>query len=115
MSHKLLVRINVVGTAVLLLASFAFGQAHHKRGSGITAARATQIALHRYKGKVIGKVALENEDGKMQYSVNIRSGHTLREVMVDSHTGKVASVEVTTAQEEAREAASEKRRAKRRK
>jgi len=76
----------------------------------IGAKAASRAALKRYPGKVVGRVALENEDGKWQYSVNIRSGHTLREVMVDSISGKIASVEVTTPSEEAREAAAEKTR-----
>lgn len=75
----------------------------------ITAAQATKAALAKYHGKVVGKVALENEDGKWQYAVNVRSGKTLREVMVDANTGKIASVEVTTPGEEAKEAAAEKK------
>ena len=71
--------------------------------------QATSIALKKYPGKVVGKVALENEEGKMQYSVNVRSGKQLREVMVDANTGKIANVEVTTKAEEAKEVAAEKK------
>jgi hypothetical protein len=105
----------VLGAACLLAASFSFGQHHPKahhamsKGHHITADQATKSALAKYKGKVVGKVALENEDGKMQYSVNVRSGHTLREVMVDANTGKIASVEVTSKADEAKEAAAEKK------
>ncbi len=87
----------------LTIAAFAFPGPHAK----ISASQAQRAALRKYHGTVVGKVALENEDGKWEYSVNVRSGHTLREVMVDAHTGWIASVEVTTAREEAREAAAE--------
>ena len=50
-----------------------------------------------------GKINLEDEEGSWQYAVNIRSGKTLREVMVNAMTGKIANVEVTTNAEEARE------------
>ena len=75
----------------------------------VTAKQATATALHRYHGKVVGKVELENEEGKWQYAVNVRSGKTLREVMVDANTGKIASVEVTSAKEEAKEKAAGKK------
>lgn len=83
--------------------------AHHAATSHakITAAQARAAALKKYPGKVEGKINLENEDGKWQYSVNVRSGKTLREVMVDANTGKIASVEVTTKAEEAKETAAE--------
>jgi uncharacterized membrane protein YkoI len=91
--------------ALLLLASIAMASvqkpAHHK----ITAQQAQAVALKKYHGKVVGKVELENEDGKWQYAVNIRSGKTLREVMVGADSGKIESVEVTTPKEEAREKA----------
>jgi hypothetical protein len=69
----------------------------------ITAQQAQSVALIRYPGKVEGKVALENEEGSWQYAVNVRSGKTLREVMVNATTGKIANVEVTTKAEETRE------------
>ncbi len=70
----------------------------------ITANQAKTAALARYKGVVTAPVKLENEEGHWQYSVMVRSGKTLREIMVDSHTGKIASVETTSKAEEAREA-----------
>ena len=106
----------VASTLIVCLASVALGAApHHSKHHKTSAAEARKIALKRYPGKVIGKVALENEEGKMQYSVNIRSGHTLREVMVDQRTGKIASSEVTTKEEEAKEARAEKKHSGRKK
>ena len=69
----------------------------------ISAAQARTIALKKYPGTVEGKIVLENEDGSWQYAVNIRSGKTLREVMVSASSGKIASMEVTTKAEEAKE------------
>lgn len=93
----------LVATSCLLSLSFA-APPHAK----ISAARARRAALAKYHGTVVGKVNLENEDGKWQYSVNVRSGKKLREIMVDAHTGKIASVEVTSKAEEAAEAREEK-------
>jgi 2,3-bisphosphoglycerate-independent phosphoglycerate mutase len=78
----------------------------------ITAARAGQIALRKYHGKIVGKIPLENEDGKWQYAVTVRSGKKLREVMVDGNTAKITSVETVTPAEEAREAKAETGRAR---
>jgi len=97
----------IVAVAFAILAIFALAQkAPHVK---ITAKQAVKIATAKYPGKVVGKVELENEEGSWQYAVNVRSGKTLREVMVSATTGKIANVEVTTAKEEAREKAAEKK------
>jgi hypothetical protein len=75
----------------------------------VTSSQASKAAQAKYHGKVVGKVVLENEGGKWQYAVNVRTGKTLREVIVDANTGKIASVEVTSPAEEAKEAAAEKK------
>lgn len=97
----------------ILLASLALGAQAQRGGPShrhrISASQASRTALAKYPGKVVGKVNLENEEGKWQYSVNVRSRRTLREIMVDANTGKIADVEVTTAKAEAREAAAEKK------
>ena|SRR5437016_3307298 len=69
----------------------------------ITAEQANAIALKKFPGKVEGKTPLENEEGKWQYGVMVRSGKKLREVMVNAMTGKIDSVEVTTKAKEAAE------------
>jgi VCBS repeat-containing protein len=109
--------IGALGIAGVLAFGLCSGPVHaqsvqaHKSGrmshSSVSAEQAKAAALKKYPGTVEGKIALENEDGKWQYAVNVRSGKTLREVMVDAHTGKIASVEVTTKAEEAREAKAE--------
>lgn len=73
----------------------------------ISEARANAIALKRFPGKLTAKTTLENEEGTWQYGVMVRSGRTLREVMVDANSGKIASVEATTASKERVEAKAE--------
>lgn len=97
-THKLMVIALAIACATASMAQHA----------NITESQARKAALARYKGTVVGKVLLENEEGKWQYAVNVRSGKTLREVMVDARTGKIDSVEVTSAREEAAEAKAEK-------
>jgi hypothetical protein len=89
---------------LLATAALSLCQGPHAK---ITAAQATKAALAKYHGTTVGKVELENEDGKWQYAVIIRSGKKMREVMVDANTGKIANVEVVTAGEEAKEKAAE--------
>ncbi len=103
MKHILrkLALISVLAVSAL---SFAGPKPPHVK---VTSAQATKTALAKYHGKLVGKVELENEEGKWQYAVTIRSGKTLREVMVDANTGKIANVEVTTPKQEAKEKAEE--------
>lgn len=96
----------------ILVAALAFGgclsaMAGPKPHTKITADQAKKVAFAKYPGKLVGKIELENEEGKWQYAVTIRSGKILREVMVDANTGKIANVEVTTDKKEAKEKAEE--------
>jgi hypothetical protein len=70
--------------------------------------KANEIAVKKYKGKVVGKTALENESGSWQYAVNVRTGKVMREVMVNAYSGKIEHVEVVTAKKEAAEAKAKK-------
>ena len=81
--------------AALALSSAAFGQVKAPKVP-VSAKKAEAIALKKYPGKMTGKTALENEEGKWQYGVLVKSGKTLREVMVNAKTGKIDTVEVTT-------------------
>ncbi len=99
----------VAGAAVLLAALGAglpmaqaksHGKGHAQMHARISAAQANAIVLKRYPGKLAGKTTLENEEGSWQYGVMVRSGRTLREVMVDANSGKIANVEVTTGAKE---------------
>ena len=102
----------VAVVAALAIAAAAGAQNVKKSAHMITAGKARAIALKKFHGKVMGKIALENEDGKMEYAVNVKSGKILREIMVDANTGKIANVEITTKAEEAKEAAAEKKASK---
>ncbi len=66
----------------------------------ITEARANAIVLKQFPGKLAAKTILENEEGKWQYGVMVRSGKILREVMVGAYSGKIETVEVTTSAKE---------------
>ena len=74
----------------------------------ITATQAEKIALKKFPGKIVEKTKIENEEGVWQYAVMVKSGKTLREVMINVQTGKIVKVEVTTAAGEKDEAAKEK-------
>lgn len=73
---------------------------HATSHARITMAQANAIALKKFPGKLTQKTTLENEEGSWQYGVMVRSGRTLREVMVDANSGKIANVEVTNASQE---------------
>jgi len=83
-----------------------------KPNAKITAKQAEKIALKKYPGKIVEKTQLENEEGVWQYSVMIKSGKALREVMVNAQTGKIDNVEVTTATKEKQEATKDKAKGK---
>ena len=104
-------------TALVASAAFAAPKPKAKAAPAppkakVTAAQATKTALKKYPGTVVGKVPLENEEGKWQYAVTVNYKGKLHEVMIDCMTGKIASEEVTTAGDEAKEAAAEKKAAK---
>ncbi len=115
-------RTFALGVAVALGAAFLFGgavqaaPAHKARPAAthakLTAAQADAAALKKFPGTVVGKTKLENEEGVWQYGVMVQSGKTLREVMVNAKTGKIDSVEVTTAKTEKKEATAEAGKAK---
>jgi uncharacterized membrane protein YkoI len=71
------------------------------------------VALRKFPGSLVGKTALENEEGTWQYGVMVRSGRKLREVMVNARTGHIDSVEVTTAGKEAAEKRADEARGRR--
>jgi uncharacterized membrane protein YkoI len=76
------------------------GGAQHSKTAKISVAQAQAVALKKFPGKIVAKTTLENEEGKWQYSVMVKSGQTLREVVVGAHSGKIEDVEVTTSHKE---------------
>jgi uncharacterized protein YpmB len=95
--------------AVLAVAS-VFAQGPKPVKHAYTAEQARAIAMKEYKGKVVGKVVLENENGKWQYAVMIQNGKKVREVMVGADSGKIEHVEITTLRKERAEQAAERKR-----
>lgn len=91
-------------TALALSALSAAVTPKHK----ISAERAAKIALKRFPGKLKGTPHLEHEDGVWQYEVLVKTGGKLKEINVNADSGKIGSVETTSAKEEAREAKEEK-------
>jgi hypothetical protein len=94
--------IRVLAGGAIALATLGAGllAAQAAPHAKISAARANAIVLKRFPGKLTQKTTLENEEGTWQYGVMVRSGKTLREVMVDANTGKIADIEVTSAAKE---------------
>ncbi len=92
----------VFACLIAAFAACAFGKPYHTTSShaSISSQRAKKVVLRRFPGRITQKVTLENESGHWQYGVMVLSGKTLREVMVDSHTGEIANVEVTNAGKE---------------
>jgi len=76
----------------------------NKPHASITAKQAEAIVLGKFPGKIVEKTKLENEEGVWQYGVMVKSGKTLREVMVNAKTGKIDNVEVTNTTKEKDEA-----------
>lgn len=101
-------------TITLAMAGMSQAAAIHKAHSKtvvshaqITTAQAEAAALHKFPGKVVEKTKLENEEGVWQYGVMVKSGKTLREIMVNAKSGKIDNVEVTTSAKEGIEAKSD--------
>jgi peptidase YpeB-like protein len=90
----------------LMICAWATPQA--KKSHKITPEAAAKIALRKFPGKVKGTPHLEHEDGQWQYEVLVKTAKHLKEVNVNADSGKIGSVENTSAAEEAREAKSEK-------
>lgn len=96
--------------AAATLGTAAIAAPHHAKGF-IGAAAARRDAVRAVHGRAL-TAGLENEDGKMEYSVMVKSGATMHEVMIDARTGKLASQETVTAGEEARESRAEAKESK---
>lgn len=112
------ISITVLAMA-LLGASQAFAQATYKKDIPDTLAKkakvsedvAAKAAMARVLKGEIQSVELEEEDGKLIYSYDIKvpgkSG--IEEVNVNAMTGKVLKVEHESAEDESKEAAAEKK------
>ncbi len=89
--------LTTLGLTVSTMAVVSAKSVPHFR---VTAAQATAAVLKKFPGHLTEKTHLEDEEGTWQYSVMVRSGRILREVMVDAKTGRIANVEATTSGKE---------------
>ncbi len=104
LKHTLRAAAGSLGLAALLCALTLPAHARQTPKVKMTSTQAEAAALKKYtSGKIQGKTALENEDGKMQYAVMVKAGGKMHEVMVNANTGKIESEEAVTPKEEAAE------------
>ncbi len=75
----------------------------------ITKEQATKTALERVPGAKIEDMELEDEGGKSVWSFDLRAGKLIREIQVDSATGKIVSDKVETPKDEMTEKALDKK------
>lgn len=78
----------------------------------VTKAHAQETALKHVPGGTVKSSELERENGKLVYSFDISVKKGIKEVQIDAISGKVVSVKSETAQEEAKEQATEIKKAK---
>ncbi|MDQ2687125.1 MAG: PepSY domain-containing protein [Armatimonadota bacterium] len=98
----------VAGAALLPIVGHAAARTKAHR---ITPAQAEASATRKIHGKALS-AKYEFEDGRWQYAVLVKNGSGLYEVEVNAQTGKVTDSERTSAGEEAKEAAADKKAAK---
>lgn len=68
-----------------------------KRSHKYTAKQAQVVALKKFPGKVVGRVALSNLGGKYEYVVYVQTKKLLMCVDVNADTGKIDSATKGTA------------------
>jgi uncharacterized membrane protein YkoI len=84
---KLLITILAVTLAV------STGIAAKKLHPRISKGQATKIVHREFKGAVIESSELENEEGKLIWSFDLKVGSETKEVWVDARTGKIIKTE----------------------
>ncbi|MCE1246790.1 MAG: PepSY domain-containing protein [Firmicutes bacterium] len=100
--------IRMLGLAILLSAFLVVWVCYAAKMSNdktqqnlkITTNQANTIVLKDFPGQIQGKADLENEEGKWEYRVMVKSDKTLWEVMVNASSGKIEKVENTTISKE---------------
>ena len=116
-------RVSLLATALILAAApVVFAQASYKKElpegllkkAKVTEDAAAKTALARVPKGAIESVELEEEDGKLIYSFDIKTAGKsgVDEVQVSAITGKITSVAHETAAQAAKEAAADAKTAK---
>jgi hypothetical protein len=79
--------------------------------ANVTKAEAQKTALAKVPNGKVTAAELEKERGKLIWSFDIAMPHSknITEVQVDAKTGKIASVQVETPQDQANEAAADQK------
>ena len=93
---SLILAILLVGSLIVTATFMKFDSSDNSNAlatSTITESQAISIASNAAKGTVT-EIELENENGKMVYSVEITEGKTETDVKVDAISGQILKVEV---------------------
>ena len=91
MSVTLALSLMVVGFSQAVVAKGRVKS--NKPHANITIKQAQTIAQHKFPGKIVQKTKLEKESRVWEYSVMVKSGKTIHEVMVNAKTGKIDNAE----------------------
>jgi len=77
----------------------------------VTKSQAEKIALTKIQGGIVKSAELEKEHGLLIWSFDIAKPGTknITEIQVDAKTGRIASVQIETPKDQAKEAAADKR------
>ena len=117
MKLKTLVRTAILAAALPVVAatSASANDADHgdkdhqdalKAQAAISRADAEKLALAKVEGGTVKEAELEEEDGRLVWSIDIRSPGTkdVTEVLVDAKAGKIVSIETESSEAEKKEA-----------
>lgn len=87
------------------------GQANLKAAAKVAEADAEKTALAQVPGGTIAGSELENENGKLIWSFDIKTpqSRNITEVHVDAKTGEIVATEIETPNDQAKETATEKK------
>jgi uncharacterized membrane protein YkoI len=99
------------GLSAFTLGAAEESQAALKVQAKITQAEAERIALAKVPGGKIKAAELEKEHGKLIWSFDISmlKSRNITEVQVDAKTGKIVSTQIETPNDQANEAAADKK------
>lgn len=89
----------------------ASSQAELMKEATVSKSQAEKTALDKVPGGVIKSEEIEREHGMLIWSFDITTSGTknITEVQVDAKTGKIVSMQVETAKDQAKEAAADKK------
>lgn len=97
--------------SVLSAAQAQPSEAQLMKEANVTKSQAKKIALVRVPGGIIKSAELEREHGILIWSFDIAKAgaKNITEVQVNAKTGKIASVQIETPKDQAKEASADKK------